>query len=192
MVIRVITVVLVLAALAGCTMTPLNRGIEAGSPTGYALGVTVDEEVRVVEVEPDSAAQKAGVEVGDVLVSLTWVLSEVPEHLPSSSDAATDSTPTSLAEANPITQSDTLTEVAALTQEISAPQVRSAPGVETRTVLFTDRDEIRTVISYGVPLRLSLLREGQRHEFTIVPESRLEQPSGAEASNTTPTAGEYF
>jgi hypothetical protein len=133
--------------ISGCATTPRYRGVAQRDATEYVLGLTVDETQRVVEVAPDSAGQRAGVEVGDVLVSLTWILSEAPETLPNA-------------------QGDTPTEL----YTVTVTPLRPPAGVEYKTFRFTEPESIDTLISYGVPLRLELLRQDQVRTLTIIPQ----------------------
>ena len=61
---------LIFAAMLGC-------GLQGDYPAP-ALGVFVDGNLGVVEVLAGGAAEKAGVQVGDVLVSLNFPLSGSP------------------------------------------------------------------------------------------------------------------
>jgi C-terminal processing protease CtpA/Prc len=143
---RVSTLILIALMLLGCATTPRYKGVPQGGNTDHVLGITADENLRVVEVENGSAAQKAGVQVDDVLVSLTWILSEAPEELPG-------------------TQDDVTQTVAST----STTKLRPPAGVEYKTIPFTDDAGIRTLIGYGTPLNLQVIRQGQTHELTIIP-----------------------
>jgi hypothetical protein len=136
--------------LGGCTTLPRYRGVAVGGNEENVLGVTVDENLQVLAIAAGSAAQHAGVEIGDVLVSLTWVLSEAPEALPATEDDAA---------------------VAATTASFTSTGtvLRPPPGVENKTIPFTDGDGIRMLASYGVPLRLQFIRRGQALASTIIP-----------------------
>ena len=150
---------LLLGLLWGCTTTPRYKGV-AQENAEYMLGMVVDAQQQVVEIAAGGAAAKAGVEVGDLLVSLTWVLSEAPEQVPGAGATSAPLTTT------------------------HAP-FRAAPGVENKTVPFTEPEGIRTLTGYGVPLRLEIVRQGEPHVLTIIP-----QPHGAES---TPAAqGERY
>ena len=140
--------VFVLATLlGGCATTPRFKGVAQESATHYTLGMIVDANRQVVEVAPGGAAEKARVAVGDTLISLTWVLSEAPEAVLGSAAGTTPLTTT------------------------TAP-IRPAPGVENKTIAFTDVAGIRNVTSYGVPLRLEIVRAGEARVLTIIPQPR--------------------
>ena len=152
-----LAVLLPIALLIGCTTTPRTRAIAPDEHANYVLGITVDENLQVIAMDVESAATNAGIEVGDQLVSLTWILSEAPSELPT-----TEATPEG---------------------ETDATALRPPPGVEFRTATFTEPDEIRTILSYGLPLRIEIVRQGETHELTIVPLPRAEQAT--DASGTT-------
>ena len=116
----------------------------------------------MVAMDPDGAATQAGVEVGDQLLDLTWILSEAPGELASATDARASERVTAT----------------------GAP-LRPPPGVEYKTVPFTAPDEIRTMISYGLPLRPQLLRAGEMHALTIIPAP----PDAAPSDDTIDAAG---
>jgi hypothetical protein len=162
--------VLLALLLVGCTTVPRYKGVAQGEISGARLGIAVDKNLQVVAVEADSAATKAGVQVGDVLVSLTWVLSEAPTELPGTETDGTSSTATVLTTV-PVTAT-------------AAPMLPPA-GVENKIVPFTAKNDIRTLISYGVPLRLEVIRQGQTLQLTIIPLSQSEQASPA---SSTPIA----
>lgn len=147
-------------ALSACIATPRTRAVTQNIDAGYRLGVTLDEELRVVAIDPDSAATAAGVELGDQLVDLTWVLSEVPTDVANAADAQSGNVVTAPSE-----------------------PLRPPPGVEFKTVPFTAPDEIREMISYGVPLSLQVMRDGESHTLTIVP---------APPGDTVDTPEHYF
>ena len=154
--ISVLLMTLLVVLLAGCTTTPRTRAIAQNNNANYALGLVIDAERRVVEVGSDSAATRAGVHVGDQVVSLTWILSEAPAELPTS-------------------RANTDVETAATPLTTTVAPLRPPPGVEYRTAPFTAPDEIRTMISYGLPLRLQVVRQGVIRELTIVPLPQAEQ-----------------
>jgi hypothetical protein len=63
-----------------------RRGLEIATPAPPRLGVSWDSQVepgkfRVVRVENNSAAQRSGVQVGDVIVSLNGTVPESDNHL---------------------------------------------------------------------------------------------------------------
>jgi hypothetical protein len=48
--------------------------------------MTTDGNFRVVDVRPNGAAASAGVQIGDVLLDLTWIPSDAPMYVPEQSD----------------------------------------------------------------------------------------------------------
>jgi hypothetical protein len=161
---RFIFFLLVTWLLLGCTTAPRYRGVPIEGNADNVLGVAVDENFQVVEVEAGSAAQNAGVEAGDLLVALTWILSEAPEELPAANGAVESGS------AAPLTNTTTL--------------LRPPAGVENKTIPFTDESGIRMLTSYGVPLRLQIVRQGEVHELTIIPAPRT-QPSDQPTAPST-------
>ena len=154
----VLLALLLATLLAGCGVAPRYKGVAQGGNTGNALGVIVDENVQVVTVEPDSAAARAGVQVGDRLISLTWILSEAPAELPAAAE----------------------NEVAATTQlTIAVTPMRPPPGVENRTIPFSDTEGIAMLIGYSVPLRLQVVRQERVLQLTIIPAPGSEESSAA-------------
>ena len=158
---RSLLMLIIALLLLGCATTPRYKGVAAGGNTGNVLGVVLDENRQVIEVATGSAAHKAGVVVGDVLVSLTWVLSEAPEELPN------------------------LPEGAASEEITTTTTLRPPPGVENKTIAFTDDTAIRELIAYGVPLRLQVLRQGEAQELTIVPAPLAQEVGGSATSSGT-------
>lgn len=154
-------VALIALLLMGCTAAPVYKGVAMPNAAGYALGVGVDDALMVVDVAPGSAAETAGLQVGDTLVSLSWILSEVPDEVPTSQAAAT------------------LTSTAPLIATL--PPKRPAAGVQSKTVQFTDSDEIKTLTSYGVPLLIHIVRQGRELELTIIPAPLVSTPENTNA-----------
>ena len=78
-IVLVLEAALTVTMLAGCSQ---NLGVESpvtepeavlASYPAAVLGVVVDEKLKVLQVEPDNAAAKAGVQVGDVLDSVDGI-----------------------------------------------------------------------------------------------------------------------
>jgi membrane-associated protease RseP (regulator of RpoE activity) len=69
-------VVLVSMALIGCIRIPSEQPVDThqsiphGLMPAPALGVVVDPDMKVIDIDPGSAAEKAGIQVGDVLLSV--------------------------------------------------------------------------------------------------------------------------
>ncbi|HMN15754.1 MAG TPA: hypothetical protein PKD55_25845, partial [Bellilinea sp.] len=83
---RMAVLVLLALTVVGCTSSPGYGEISYASFAGPVLGVITDKDLQVIEIEPGSAAEKAGVQVGDILLDLTWIPSDAPAYLPESSD----------------------------------------------------------------------------------------------------------
>jgi hypothetical protein len=74
----------------------------------------------------------------------------------------------------PIIEGEVVTETAAMTP--APAHTESSSG----TVLFTESEGIKTLLSYGVPLRLRVEREEQVLRLTVIPTLPPEQSSTAE------------
>ena len=75
-IILLVSMALVFAMLAGCNQRTVAGGgsypAEA-SGGGDEFGVVVDKDMKVLDIEPGSAAEKAGMQVGDVLDTVEGV-----------------------------------------------------------------------------------------------------------------------
>ena len=76
--IRYVIAILILAAIAGCVANPTGPWRERAGVPGHVegalpspeLGIIADEKMQVVDLLPLGAAAQAGVQIGDVLVSI--------------------------------------------------------------------------------------------------------------------------
>lgn len=229
-------VTLVVLSVVSCTATPRYKVTVSGVSPGPDIGVTVDEEFRVVDIARNSAAEKAGVQVGDILLDLTWIPSDAPAYMPESSDViyvdrdgfVVDAAGNRLLDADgqPITIQDAMQveppfdtlpgpppeapvqeSPTELVPELTAEPPTPIPGpspvrdagppvadyIEKDTVPFTDGDRIRSLKSYGVPLKLRIQRGEQEMELTIIPRPILwtPDPSGVVEPTITPVLPPY-
>lgn len=155
-------------AVAGCANRP---GITSASFRAPEIGVVADEKLRVVELWPGSAAEKAGLQVGDILLDLTWIPSDAPAYAPEGSDVVYPD-----ATAAPVDGEAALDATAGdifISPVLPTPAAPVPPPVEAYidkdTVPFTEMRRIKSLVTYGVPLRLRLMRGDQVLELTIVP-----------------------
>lgn len=177
----VIVSVLVALGVTGCGV-PNPRsigvigdvGIGIGASPAPDLGVIVDEELRVVEIYPESAAEKAGVKLGDVLVDVTWIPSDAPAYAPPSDVV-------SVTEVNGVYFVSPIVIPGAVTP-IPSPV---ASYIEKETLPFTESGRVHELIRIGVPLRLTIIRDGEELELTVTPTPPRGRPEFATA---TPTA----
>lgn len=154
--------------MAGCATSPRYKGVAEGGNAENVLGVVTEADFTVITVEAGSAAETAGVQSGDVLVSLTWILSEAPEELPTAANGENN------------------------TSEAQMPIATHQPpaGVVNKTILFSQAADVHLLIGYSIPLRLQLTRDGSLVELTIIP---LPLPAQPDQSTPTPLAdGELY
>lgn len=153
----------------GCAPVPRYKGVAEGGNAGNVLGMVTDADFTVLAVEAGSAAEVAGVHPGDVLVSLTWILSEAPEELPTVENG----------EGN--------------VSEVQTPVAthQPPPGVVNKTIPFSQSEDVHLLIGYSTPLRLQVTRDGALVELTIIP---MPLPAQPDLSTPTPLAGSelYF
>lgn len=167
--------VLVSLGVTGCAVpNPRFVGVGIGVSPSPNLGVIVDEELRVVEIYPESAAEKAGVKLGDVLVDVTWIPSDAPAFSPSS-EAYSITEVNGTYFASPI-------EIPGVVTPVPSPV---ASYIEKETLPFTKSGSVHELIRVGVPLRLTIIRNGEKLELTITPTPPVGRPEFATA---TPTA----
>lgn len=82
----IIAVLTIMLTIVSCTMSSGHTGDAYGIMPAPQLGVVTDENFRVIDVRPNSSAASAGVQVGDVLLDLTWIPTDEPMYLPEESD----------------------------------------------------------------------------------------------------------
>jgi hypothetical protein len=155
--------------------------------------VTANENLQVIQVEPGSAAEKAGVQVGDILLDLTWIPSDAPAYSPESSDVVY--TDTARIEDATEAMTDTLAAGIAPISILATPVLPVAVApipppvesyIETETVPFTDSVRIISLAGVGVPLKLRLQRGDQVLELTITPTPRVGHPLAPGEPTRTP------
>lgn len=191
--IRLSAVMLVVLVVAACTATPRYGESTHASFAGGVIGVVVDENMRVVELEYGSAAEKAGVQVGDILLDLTWIPSDAPAPLPEESDVIyTDTGSMSLSTVESITEGMPLTTVVGgvvVTRGMAVTPIPPpvAEFIEKETVPFTDGDRLRPLVGYMVPLELRLQRGDETLELTVIPAPRVPKPTVANEPIATGT-----
>lgn len=154
-------------ALVGCVAGPHLGGAAASYPAPE-LGIIADENLHVVGLDYKSAAGKAGVQVGDILVDLTWISPEEAEGLDLPEVTFRyESAPITMV----ITNGDTVTVVSGL----PPATVPVGDMIEHGPIPFTERERIIYQAAYGVPLRLKLMRDGAEIELVVVPQRPAER-----------------
>lgn len=150
--------------VVGCALPTGSVGMAEASFAPPELGIATDEKLQVIAIQVGSAAEKAGVQVGDVLVSLTLLPSE-PSDDPTLPEGFTvDDDGTVRYDGKVITE-----PIAIPAQPLPAEEVF---GKEP--ILFTSDGRARSLISYGAPLTLQIKRNEQPMEIVIVPVGRGE------------------
>jgi hypothetical protein len=174
----------VMMVLASCN-NPYVVG--AGSYPGKQLGVVLDEKLRVVGIESQSAAEQAGVQIGDILLDLTWIQSATP-------DPSVTATPTEIVVATLDENSIPITESKAVTLPVAipAPTQHLEDFLTTATVPFSDVEGIKSLTPYGVPLRLRLQRREQVMELTITPSRPVYHVLAPGEGTVTPVPMNYY
>lgn len=173
--------------LVGCTGNP-SLGWGAASYPAPELGIIADENLRVVGLDYKSAAGEAGVQVGDVLVDLTWIPTEEADRLGLPVTGPNY-------ESAPVTMVVTNGETSTVITGIPAPTVPVDDFIEHGPVPFDEDQRIISQVSYGVPLRVKLMRNGEEIELVVVPRRRAErqlEPGQTEVPTVTPLPGNYY
>lgn len=166
-VIVLVTLGVSMPIIAGCVGISQET---SGSFVAPLIGVIANENLQIVEIIPGSAAEKAGLQVGDILLDLTWIPSDAPAYLPKESDVVNSDTTIATIEGEGATDSiDSTSNSPALPDSVTPipPPVESY--IDKDTVPFNESDRIGALTVYGVPLTLRLMRGEQVLELTIVP-----------------------
>lgn len=174
---RIATVIFLLSILVvvGCTNSTGYGLTSHASFVGPQIGIVADGELRVIEVRPGSAAETAGVQVGDILLDLTWIPSDAPAYMPESSDVVyTDTSSIPLTAGERVTADESLTTIVGKIVVTSGMAVTPIPPpvesyIEKGTVPFTDSERIISLAGVGVPLKMRLKRGDQVLELTVTP-----------------------
>ena len=154
----------------------------AGSAPAPELGITADPELKVVAVYPGSAAEKAGVQIGDILVDLTWIpMDEVPaDYVDKVLNQPSDtSAPEEIVTKNKDGTSITTTVPVTVGRPINGifPQPASPlpPGsyMVKEPVQFTNIEGAISLVGQGLPLNLRVIRNGEEVTITITPSVRV-------------------
>lgn len=224
-------------ALTGCTAGALPTGSSMSSPlveppaaaaplavsygaasyVAPALGMWADVDLRVVGINYGSAAAAAGVQVGDVLLDLTWIPSDAFPYTPLEPGivAIMDS---SFPPGTVITGGTVITNYvigpdgqplfdspllppwmgpdAPPEMPLAVhPVTPVASYVERKPIPFTEWERIMSLVGIGVPLKLRLLRGDQVVELTITPagpRALPPLPSGEVRPTVTPLPETYY
>lgn len=138
-------VALILALLLMIASCVPSVGIpgSSGSWPAPLLGIVVDENLRVIDLEPGSPAEKAEIQKGDVLFDLTWVATATQDEANAEEAPAVD-------------------ENNRIVTPIPPERV-----IDTSPILFTDKEKINELIRSGAIVKLRLQRGDQIMEITM-------------------------
>jgi hypothetical protein len=168
---RIAVIVLWGLAVVSCAGSPDYGQTSHASFVAPQLGIVADGDLRIIEIQPESAAEKAGLQLGDILLDLTWIPSDAPAYLPESSDIVYPDTIIAPVDGEGV--ADTAAGEAFTSPIFPAAATPIPPPVasyiEKGTVLFTESSRIKSLVVYGVPLKLRLMRGDEVLELTIVP-----------------------
>lgn len=171
-------VVFVLLLLTSCAVSPIQQGVAVEA--GPELGIATDLNLQVTGLQPRSAAEKLDIRVGDTLVDLRWLQSAMPGEQQEEEIVLN-------AEGTPTYQG------VVITQPIALPAATLPPEqyVEQDAIPFTELQRIVSLVGYGFPLELRLLRDGQEITLHITPERRA-QPLMDLPERTDPEKHAYY
>ena len=190
-VVRALVVGLLLVVTA-CGGVPVGTRHELR--IGTQLGVVIDQQQRVVDVEAKGAAERAGIQVGDLLLDLAYI---PPTTLEPSVDANPEATEVVAHMNNEVEQDDadraiSESRVSPLPSPVPANTPRLEDILGTNPVQFTDVDGIRKLIVRGVPLKLRLERETEVIEIVITPSRPIFHPIDSGVPTSTPVPSEFM
>ena len=167
--------ILLVVAIAGCTSSPIQQTspLQQGSPLQLGvveelidapeLGIATDLELRVTGLQPGSVAEKSDIQVGDILVELQWNRAAMPGEAQDSRSAIVLD-----AEGRLTLDGEVVTEPVPLPASTIPPE----EYVEMEAIPFTELDQIVSLVGYGFPLKLRLIRDGEEITIQITPGPR--------------------
>jgi hypothetical protein len=153
-----ILAVLLVLVTVGCASSSGGLGGAAGACAAPEFGIITDENFQVVDIVPHSAASKAGMQVGDVLVDMTWVKMEAQPACNDTLELDANGSPLITFSALPI------------------PALVVEPEHPEGAVPFANQDRIRSMIGYGATMMFRLERGDREIELTIRPEGLGARP----------------
>jgi hypothetical protein len=139
-------------------------------------------QLKVVAVYPGSAAEKAGVQIGDILVDVTWIpMDEAPADyadkvLNQADDTvAPEEIVTKNADGTIITTQVPLTVGRPINGVFPQPHSPLPPGdyMVKEPVSFTNIEGTISLVGQGFPLNLQVIRNGEEVNIVITPSVRV-------------------
>lgn len=182
---RFAILILLVIAMTGCTTASVQQSSliphddMVGAIMAPELGILTDLDLRVTALQPRSVAEQSDIQVGDVLVDVRWAREAMPEADTSAMGANAEGTPTNNGEV--------------ITEPVLMPAATLSPDdyVEKEAIPFTELDRVVSLIGYGFPLELRLLRDGKEITIQITPGPRLE-PLLERPKRTNPEEHAYY
>ena len=171
---KTIGILAILFMIVGCAGSGVSPGPE--------LGITADRELKVIAVYPGSAAEKAGVQIGDILVDVTWIpMDEDPaDYAESVLNRADDTVApqeivTKNADGTIITAQVPVTVGRPINGVFPQPSSPLPPGnyMVKEPVQFTNIEGAISLIGSGFPLNLRVIRNGEEVNIVITPSVRV-------------------
>lgn len=157
---------LLVLTLAGCAVSPLQPNSplqqETALEAGPELGIATDLNLQVTGLQPGSTAEKLDIQIGDTLIDLRWLQSAMSEDQEGGVVLDEEGRPTY--------------QGVVITQPVAMPAATLPPEqyVEMDAIPFTELQRIVSLIGYGFPLELRLLRDGQEITIQITPDHRTQ------------------
>lgn len=176
--------------IIGCTsmpvqpISPLQPSAAAASFAAPELGIATDLELRVTGIQPGSVAESVDIQVGDILVDLKWNQAAMPEAAPDQNVIVLD------AEGRPTYNGEVITEPVAVPPATDTVE-QMEQYIETEAIPFTELSRIVSLVGYGLPLELRLLRNGEELTIQITPGPRT-QPLMTLPERTDPEEHAYY
>jgi hypothetical protein len=148
-----------------------------GVGPGPELGISADPELRVVSLFPGSAAEKAGVQIGDILVDVTCIpMDEAPVDYAQADDTvALEEIVTKNADGTMITTQIPVTIGRPINGVFPQPPSPLPPGnyMAKEPVQFTNIEGTISLVGQGFPLNLRVIRNGEEVTIVITPTVRV-------------------
>jgi membrane-associated protease RseP (regulator of RpoE activity) len=173
----------ILFMIVGCAGGGAVPGVMThGISPSPELGITADPELKVVAVYPGSAAEKAGVQIGDILVDVTWIpMDEAPadyaEKVLNHADdtVAPEEIVTKNADSTIITTQVPVTVGRPINGVFPQPSSPLPPGnyMVKEPVQFINIKGAISLVGYGFPLSLRVIRNGEEVTIKITPTVRV-------------------
>jgi hypothetical protein len=165
----VLSILFMALVISGQIASPSPNDSSAGACAAAQMGILTDETFTVVDVFDRTAAEVAGVQVGDVLLDLTLV--SIGEELVCNDTIQPEKTPPTV-------------------QPVRPP--RDTSRYPTGSVQFSELEAIHTLIDYGLTLKLRVQRNGETIDLMIEPGNHLQVTPGAPTPTAVPATAIFY